>query len=356
MYRILIVDDDKLARKGLISIVPWEKCGFSVAGDVANGALALEFVEQHPVDLVVVDLTMPVLSGLDFIRECRARKLKLEFIVLSAHESFDYVQKALRLGVLDYISKLQMEQEDCVEIFRRAAGYLDRVRQEEKQSAEKRKESEEASETSAENRQVDEICEQIDRLSWVYHREVLEELIEKGKREAADASARYRIMFRMLHVIRQVFLVSLSEGDYPYSSRDMAWMRKIREALLDEISKQEESSTMEGAMLKAVIYMLRNLDSPKLTAESAADFIGMSRSYFSVSFKKYTGYSVNSFIRKERVELAKRAVQENPKISVGDAACLVGYHDEKYFAKVFLQREGISFSEYKKQEAHRIFR
>ena len=356
MHRILIVDDDKLARKGLISIVPWEKCGFSVAGDVANGALALEFVEQHPVDLVVVDLTMPVLSGLDFIRECRERKLKLEFIVLSAHESFDYVQKALRLGVLDYISKLQMEQEDCVEIFRRAAGYLDRVRQEEKQSAGERKEPEEASETSAETRQVDEICEQIDRLAWVYHREVLEKLIEKGKREAVDASARYRIMFRMLHVIRQVFLVPLSEGDYPYSSRDMEWMRKIREALLDEISKQGESSTMEGAMLKSVIYMLRNLDSPKLTAESAADFIGMSRSYFSVSFKKYTGYSVNSFIRKERVELAKRAVQENPKISVGDAACLVGYHDEKYFAKVFQQREGISFSEYKKQEAHRVSR
>ena len=57
----------------------------------------------------------------------------------------------------------------------------------------------------------------------------------------------------------------------------------------------------------------------------------------------------------EIVEAAE-AVQENPKISVGDAACLVGYHDEKYFAKVFLQREGISFSEYKKQEAHRIFR
>ena len=113
---------------------------------------------------------------------------------------------------------------------------------------------------------------------------------------------------------------------------------------------------MEGAMLKSVSYMLLNLDSPKLTAESAADFIGMSRSYFSVSFKKYTGYSVNSFIRKERVELAKRAVQENPKISVGDAACLAGYHDEKYFAKVFQQREGISFSEYKKQEAHRVSR
>lgn len=42
MYRVLIIDDDKLARKGLISIVPWEQCGFTVVGDVANGALALD--------------------------------------------------------------------------------------------------------------------------------------------------------------------------------------------------------------------------------------------------------------------------------------------------------------------------
>lgn len=352
MYRILIVDDDKLARKGLISIVPWEKCGFTVVGDVANGALALEFVDQNPVDLAVVDLTMPVLSGLDFIRECRARNLKMEFIVLSAHESFDYVQKALRLGVLDYISKLQMEQEDCVEIFRCAAGYLDRVRQEEQESVRKRKDREEISQASTETFKIDEICEQVDRFSWVYNREALEELIERGKKEAIDSSARYRIMFRMLHVVRQVFLVSLSERDYAYSSRDMEWMREIRETLLKEVLKQGESATLEGAVLKAVIYILRNLDSPELKAESAADVIGMSRSYFSVSFKKYTGYSVNSFIRKERVELAKRIVQENPKISVGDAACLAGYHDEKYFAKVFQQREGISFSEYKKKVVH----
>lgn len=346
MYRVLIVDDDKLARKGLISIVPWEDCGFTVAGDVANGALALDFVEQHPVDLVVVDLTMPVLSGLDFIRECRARSLKLEFIVLSAHESFDYVQKALRLGVLDYISKLQMEQEDCAEIFRRAAKHLDCVRKEEKNVI---LELQAAAEAYGESPGMDEICGKIDRLSWVYNREELETLIWEAKRAAADASSRYRIMFRMLHIVCQVFPAALSEKDYPYTSGGMEWMRKIRDDLWKTMEGQQQSASMEGSMLKAVIFMVSHLDSPELKAESAADFIGMSRSYFSVSFKKYTGYSVNSFIRKERVELAKRIVKEKPRISTGEAAFLTGYHDEKYFAKVFQQREGVSFSEYKKR-------
>lgn len=78
MYRVLIVDDDKLARKGLISIVPWEECGFTVVGDVANGALALDFIEQNEVDLAVVDLAMPVLCGLDFIRECKLRRPEIK--------------------------------------------------------------------------------------------------------------------------------------------------------------------------------------------------------------------------------------------------------------------------------------
>lgn len=58
-YRVLVIDDDKLARNGLISIVPWEECGMA----------ALEFLKSHSVDLAVVDLSMPVLSGMDFIRK-----------------------------------------------------------------------------------------------------------------------------------------------------------------------------------------------------------------------------------------------------------------------------------------------
>ena len=72
MYQVLIIDDDKLERKGLISSVSWESCGMAIAGDVANAVLALDFLKTHRVDLCVVDISMPILSGLDFIRESRS--------------------------------------------------------------------------------------------------------------------------------------------------------------------------------------------------------------------------------------------------------------------------------------------
>ncbi|MDF2986781.1 MAG: helix-turn-helix protein, partial [Eubacterium sp.] len=124
MYKVLIIDDDKLARKGLISMVPWEKCGMTVVGDVANGMLGLNFLKTQEVDLAVVDLSMPVLNGLDFIMESRKTYPKLQYVALSFHEDFEYVQSALRLGALDYISKLRMEEEDCSEIFLRIGKLL----------------------------------------------------------------------------------------------------------------------------------------------------------------------------------------------------------------------------------------
>lgn len=71
MIRVLIVDDDKLARKGLISIMPWAAYEMEVVGEAANGAKALEFLAQNQVDLMFVDLAMPVISGIDLIEEAR---------------------------------------------------------------------------------------------------------------------------------------------------------------------------------------------------------------------------------------------------------------------------------------------
>lgn len=67
---VLIVDDDKLARKGLVAIMDWEKYGFEVVGDVQNGRKALEFLRNHPVDIVFTDIDMPEIDGLELMQMC----------------------------------------------------------------------------------------------------------------------------------------------------------------------------------------------------------------------------------------------------------------------------------------------
>jgi len=71
--RVLVVDDDKLARKGLISIMNWEKYGFEVVGDVQNGSKALEFLKDNMVDVVFTDIDMPEIDGIELMAEQNIR-------------------------------------------------------------------------------------------------------------------------------------------------------------------------------------------------------------------------------------------------------------------------------------------
>ena len=95
---VLIVDDDKLARKGLVAIMDWKKYGFEVVGDVQNGRKALEFLRNHPVDIVFTDIDMPEIDGLELMQMCGEEFPEIKFVILSVYESFSYAQTAIRMG------------------------------------------------------------------------------------------------------------------------------------------------------------------------------------------------------------------------------------------------------------------
>lgn len=119
MIRVLIVDDEKLVRQGIISSLPWESFGMEIVGEAKNGEKALEFLEQHEVDLMLTDLAMPVMSGIELMRVVRKRYPALYVIVLTLHQDFEYIQEALRIGAIDYIAKVELVQEQFGEILGR---------------------------------------------------------------------------------------------------------------------------------------------------------------------------------------------------------------------------------------------
>ncbi|HZG76564.1 MAG TPA: response regulator [Paenibacillus sp.] len=111
MVRVLIVDDEAVVRRGLKLTLPWEQYGLKVVGDVQNGPKALAFLDQTEVDLVLVDLTMPAMSGFQVMEEMKRRHSRVRFAVLTCHQDFGYVQEALRMGAIDYIVKTELEKD-----------------------------------------------------------------------------------------------------------------------------------------------------------------------------------------------------------------------------------------------------
>lgn len=112
MLLVLIAEDEALVRIGLKSSVDWEKLNMRVIADVPNGQNALEIYYREKPDLILTDIKMPVMDGLQLISNIREKDKTTKIIILTCHEEFELVHKALQLGVSDYILKLKMSPKD----------------------------------------------------------------------------------------------------------------------------------------------------------------------------------------------------------------------------------------------------
>ncbi|WJH36054.1 response regulator [Paenibacillus sp. CC-CFT747] len=105
MHSILVVEDERWVRAAIKRTIERTGLPFTVAGECGNGLEALDWLEKNPVDLVLTDIRMPVMDGLTFLDQLRERNRSLPVIILTGHESFSFVQQALRAGAMDYLLK-----------------------------------------------------------------------------------------------------------------------------------------------------------------------------------------------------------------------------------------------------------
>ncbi|MBO7743104.1 response regulator [Paenibacillus sp. MWE-103] len=124
MIKTLFVEDEYFVRQGFVHSLPWESYGIQIIGEADNGEAALRFLQEHEVDLLITDLTMPVKSGLELLHEAKELYPGLPAVVLTCHRDFDYLQEALRLGALDYIVKTRLDTKEIERSLSRIKGRL----------------------------------------------------------------------------------------------------------------------------------------------------------------------------------------------------------------------------------------
>ncbi len=105
MLKVLVVEDEEMIRKGIVLAVDWAALDCVVVGEAANGAEALEAVDRLNPSLIITDLKMPQMDGLEMLRRLRERGNNVYVIILTAYDSFTYAQSALRLGAVDFLLK-----------------------------------------------------------------------------------------------------------------------------------------------------------------------------------------------------------------------------------------------------------
>ncbi len=122
-YHVIIADDEKKIREGLVNLFPWKQLGFEIVAEASNGMEVLSYLEEHSdIDVILTDIRMPVLDGIGLSQQMVARNIRVVFF--SSYTDFSYTQSALKNQVFDYLLK-PVKYEALVDCFERLKAALD---------------------------------------------------------------------------------------------------------------------------------------------------------------------------------------------------------------------------------------
>jgi len=110
-YKALIIDDERPARQVIIALGKWEKYGIEPPMEVSNCIDAMTILEQQQPDIVFLDMYLPIMDGIEFLKKITPKNNNTKFIVISGFDEFEYARQSLRYGVVEYLLKPVVEEE-----------------------------------------------------------------------------------------------------------------------------------------------------------------------------------------------------------------------------------------------------
>ncbi|BBH22541.1 hypothetical protein Back11_38860 [Paenibacillus baekrokdamisoli] len=349
MYRVLLVDDEPLVLEGLRLMVDWKSHGFAICGEACDGEDAFELIKQLNPDLVVTDVCMPIIDGLQLIEKCAATRQCALFVILSGHDDFSYAHKALQYSVRNYwlkpidtdeihltLSELRNEWE----AERKEAEYGTQHEQEGDSLKE-----EEALLFAIENNDVDRIETAAKRLYW------------HMKRTAPEAGLRSFVANMILDLIRRISeqetfeemgeRVFLHSSMFADSSED-SWLVDLTALCKEAATNLAQRRLKEGVAGEAARYVRHHFRKP-LKLKQVAQELYIQPAYLGQLFKKTVGMSFLDYVHSIRIAEAQKLLRRTD-LKVANVARSVGYVDPELFASKFKQFTNTLPSQYKKAD------
>lgn len=342
MYSVLLIDDEPRAIESLLYFVKWQQLGFQVCGTCDNGEDALELIMRTLPDIVVTDIHMPMMDGLELIRRLHERmKTPPEIVILSGYNEFSYARRALQLGVRHYLLKPVMEDE--------ASEVLRQVHK----SLEARLTTRLPIEAVREVRIILEAIEALDRKKSA-------DLIHRLFDEIRDKPTEWTVALinhLILQCMRLVQQLAKDPGA-PNNDQRITWDQEqgpgMEEGLVVYVNQvidflQSTHERNQGSyMLDIDQFIVEHYRSNLSIKQVAAQFY-LNPAYLGKTYQERFGCGLLDRIHDLRIEEAQRLLRTTDLISKAVAE-KVGYSQYNYFLKQFEKRIGMKPMDYRASE------
>lgn len=342
MYKLLIVDDEQIEREGMAHFIQWDKYDIQLCGTAWNGADALGKIQKDVPDIVLTDIKMPVMNGIELIQKLSETYRNIVVVVLSGYGEYEFTSQAMEYGIRHYILK-PCDEDKIVAVMNDAKKEVDKRRE--------------------------------------YHtlkRELLQNEAESNTYyfdfDRLKSSDRYdNILFEITLAMKKLQSIGLSNDEKQriFEAFIVTWSsyvgsEKLKllnigginsdESAITEMSRWiaetlniYETGKEKERMEKILDVIYSNFDNTELNIQYIAkNILFMNEDYFGRVFIRNMHLKFSAYLEQSRIEMAKRLLEYNPDMRIAMLTELIGYPaDGQYFSKTFRKVCGMTPTEYR---------
>lgn len=354
MFNLAIVDDEVLFRQFLKKAISWEEMGFKICWEARDGEEALKLIKKTIPHLMLVDITMPFIDGIELTKRIKAEYPAINIILVTGHEEFEYARAALRLGVSDYILK-PFSSEELRETIEKVKEELERENTWIFSSL---------SPSSSDNFYYprsfyDNFIIELRMLNHKFIKKSIDDIF--ANIEANNLSSDY--IYGICTSLISLGLAYLSENNITTEQcfgKEFAPFNKLKQlkTLLEvnhyikdffntiiTFREANKPSKTKNLVEKTKRYIDENYSNSDLCLDFICRHVYVNESYLRGVFKKEIGLTISDYITQVRMNKAKELLSKG-NIRYSDLSEAVGYNDASYFSKCFKKYFGLTPKEY----------
>lgn len=371
MKRVMLVEDEEFILQGIRCIIDWDEISMSVVSMAHNGKEGLEKFREEPVDIVVTDVEMPLMNGLEMLKEIRKISPETRCIILSGYDEFEYARTALKLDVEDYILK-PINEEQLRQALINAARHLDEIDRNKAGSMEDKigwhnlLKGKLSGDAAAELYQM---LPEIGAGEKIYGAimkidtgsvegqegalQYIEDLFINNLRSEVNVDVLYQLALKMAVLLQDIKaeyklgqsgnFQNLSEMmEKIYQADDIFGLKTIFISEIAEIiTWLHREDSHYTPVVKQILEEVQKNYKEDMNLKTLSYKYHMNTSYLGQIFQKEVGCSFNQYLSNTKNKMAKDLIL-NTNMRINDIAKEVGYPDTSYFYRKFKQCYGVS--------------